>query len=92
MALPRMRRLRGWAMKSEAVYRTDSGTWRIDKQSEVLYRVTSTGDAGRSPGYLEKVGTVWVALSGSRLDICVEVGQSVDFERAAALLVGQGDA
>jgi hypothetical protein len=80
-------------MKSEAVYRTDAGTWRIEKQSEVLYRVSSAGaDAGRGAGYLERVGAVWVALAGSRLDICVEVGQSVDFDRAASLLIGQGDA
>jgi hypothetical protein len=80
-------------MKSQAVYRTDSGDWQIEKQSDGLYRVMSAGaDAKGSAGYIEQVGGVWVALAGARLDRCVEVGQSVTFDRAAALLLKHGAA
>jgi hypothetical protein len=71
-------------MGSQAVYRTDAGTWRVEKQSEAVYRVSG---AGGSTGFIERVGTVWVALEGARLDHCVEVGQSITFDRAAALLM-----
>ncbi|GAA4154017.1 hypothetical protein GCM10022286_01080 [Gryllotalpicola daejeonensis] len=75
-------------MNSQAVYRTDAGDWKIEKQTEGLYRVTSAaGSARRSAGYIEQVGSVWVALAGNRLDHCVEVGQSITFDRAAALLL-----
>jgi hypothetical protein len=78
----------GKFMKSQAVYRTDSGDWRIEKQTDGLYRVTSAADDARgNAGYIEQVGGVWVALAGSRLDLCVEVGQSITFDRAAALLL-----
>jgi hypothetical protein len=71
-------------MGKQAVYRTDSGTWQVEKQGESLYRL---GGVGESAGYIEHVGSVWVALAGTRLDHCVEVGQSTTFDRAAALLV-----
>jgi len=72
-------------MSVKAVYRTDSGTWQVEKQGESLYRL---GEPGHSAGYIERVGSVWVALAGSRLDRCVEVGQSTTFDRAAELLIG----
>jgi hypothetical protein len=71
-------------MGKQAVYRTDAGTWQVEKQGEALYRLGSAGD---SAGFIERVGSVWVALAGTRLDRCVEVGQSTTFDRAAALLV-----
>jgi hypothetical protein len=71
-------------MSMQAVYRTDSGTWQVEKQGEALYRL---GAADESAGFIERVGGVWVALAGARLDRCVEVGQSTSFDRAAELLV-----
>lgn len=75
-------------MNSQAVYRTDAGDWRVEKQGDGLYRVTGAGgDTRGDAGFIEQVGGVWVALAGTRLDRCVEVGQSVTFDRAAALLI-----
>lgn len=75
-------------MNSQAVYRTDAGDWQIEKQTEGLYRVVSASEGAKgSTGFIEQVGGVWVALAGSRLDHCVEVGQSITFDRAAAMLL-----
>ncbi|AYG04678.1 hypothetical protein [Gryllotalpicola protaetiae] len=80
-------------MNSQAVYRTEAGDWRIEKQSDGLYRVTGAGHGTKgNAGFIEQVGGVWVALAGARLDHCVEVGQSVTFDRAAALLLKHGPA
>lgn len=67
------------------VQRTDAEGWQVEKQSDRIYRITR---GGCCRGYVERVGTVWVTLAGSRLDHCVEIGQSLSFERAAALLRG----
>lgn len=70
-------------MSSRARYETDLGSWKVEKHSDVLYKIASD-DGVR--GYIERVGNVWVTLEGSRLDRCVEIGQSLTLESAAAML------
>jgi hypothetical protein len=71
-------------MKTTAVFQTEAGACKVEKQSEQLYRIVTDGGV---QGYLERVDKVWVTLRGPRLDRCVEIGQSLTLERATALLV-----
>jgi len=71
-------------MKRVALYETERGSWQVERRSDRLYRVLS--DHGVE-GYIERVGSVWVSLEGSRLDRCVEVGQSLTLETATTKLL-----
>lgn len=56
----------------------------LDRVSPSLLRVTR---GEHTLGFVEHVGRVYVALSGSRYDRAVEVAQSLDVTRAARALV-----
>lgn len=53
---------------------------------EHLYRVE---DHGRTCGWVEEVGRVYVALVGPRYDRCVEVAQTLTLERATSAVLGR---
>lgn len=71
-------------MKRIARYETENGHWHVERRSDRLYRVLSEHGV---EGYVERVGSVWVSLAGSRLDRCVEVGQSLTLESATSKLL-----
>jgi hypothetical protein len=48
-------------------------------------------DRGRTVGFIDVVGAVFVALHGSRYDRAVEVLQTLDFDTAIATLCRAGD-
>ncbi|MFF1572250.1 hypothetical protein ACFVWR_05840 [Leifsonia sp. NPDC058292] len=70
-------------MSTTAVFRTDAGSWTVEKKDDSVYRVVTNAGVR---GYIERVGKVWVTLEGPRLDRSVEVGQSFSLESAASLL------
>ncbi|MFC4243784.1 hypothetical protein ACFOYW_10390 [Gryllotalpicola reticulitermitis] len=75
-------------MKRVAPCETASGGWQVERRGDRLYRVLSERGV---EGYIERVGPVWVTLEGSRLDRCVEVGQSLTLERATSKLLRQAE-
>lgn len=70
-------------MVAAAVFTTPTDEYRVEKVKDDLYQV-STARGVR--GFVEHVGSVYVALEGSRYQRSVEVGQSLTFDRAAAML------
>jgi hypothetical protein len=66
-----------------ATFVTDHAELTVEKTRPGLYRLST---ADRTTGWVEHVGTVWVALRGRRYDRAEEVGQALDFQAAAAML------
>ena len=58
-------------------------SYSVERQASGLYRVLA-GD--RFLGFVERAGSVYVALSGSRYDRAVEAGQALSLAAAVALL------
>ncbi|MCS5723084.1 hypothetical protein N1028_13185 [Herbiconiux sp. CPCC 203407] len=57
--------------------------YSVERQASGLYRVLA-GD--RLLGFVERAGSVYVALSGSRYNRAVEAGQALSLAAAVALL------
>jgi hypothetical protein len=55
----------------------------VERQAPGLYRVLA-GD--RSLGFVERAGSIYVALSGTRYDRAVEAGQALSLAAAVAML------
>lgn len=66
-----------------ATFITDHEELTVEKTRPGLYRLSV---AHHTTGWVEHVGSVWVALRGRRYDRAEEVGQTLDFQAAAALL------
>lgn len=58
-------------------------TFNVRRQDSGVYQVLS-GD--RFLGYVERAGSVYVALVGTRYDQAVEAGQALSLAMAASLL------
>ncbi|MFZ4896080.1 hypothetical protein ACL9RL_16670 [Plantibacter sp. Mn2098] len=66
-----------------AVYSAGSTEVLVEKHSEQVYSVSVEG---RRCGFVERVGNVYVVLSGVRYATAEEVLQTLDFDRAVERL------
>jgi hypothetical protein len=58
-------------------------SYSVERQSTGVYRVQS---GERFLGFVERAGSVYVALAGTRYDRAVEAGQALSLSAAVALL------
>lgn len=62
---------------------SDGESFTLQREESGIYRVHQ---GGRMLGFVERAGSVYVALAGPRYDRAVESGQAHSLGRAAALL------